>query len=158
MLWKCIPTCKACHNRAISTGYGKRFKWANIQEKSGNTSRHPTGIKDEGKGLETSITYRSGHVLQQTWQLPCCLVRAVPLSWYVLHALTAPPGLRPSGEAHAGNAMLLILVMLECETALCLSWAFDSPGSDISEMLSLHPVQKENSINLCCHADWSQNT
>lgn len=74
----------------------------------------------------------------------------MPLSWYVLHALSTPTGFDPSGESHAGNARLLILMMLECETAVCLSWAFVSLGSDISEILSLHLMQKEESRSLHC--------
>lgn len=115
-------------------------------------TRDPTGIKDEGKGLETSTTYCSGHVLQQTWQLPWCFVRAVPLSWDVLHALTAPPGFHPSGEAHARNAILLSPVMSEHETAV---WVFDSPGSDSSEMVSLHLVQRERVWAWAAMTDWN---
>lgn len=57
-----LPHARLVSNLVISTVYGKRFKWVNIQEKNEKESRHPTGILDEGKGSETSITYSSSHV------------------------------------------------------------------------------------------------
>lgn len=51
-----FPHTRLASHLVISTAYGKRFKWTNIQEKNRKASRHPTGIKDEEKGSETSIT------------------------------------------------------------------------------------------------------
>lgn len=150
-----FPRARLVSNLVISTVYGKRFKQANIQEKNGKTSRYPTGTEDYRKGSETSIAYSSSHVFQWIWQLPCCFLRAVHLSWYVLHALSTPTGFNPPGESHAGNAILVIFVMLECEAAVCLSWAFDSWGSSISEVLSSHLMQKEKSRSLHCSTGYS---
>ena len=60
-----FPHARLVSNLVISTAYGKRFKWTNIQEKNGKASRHPTEFKDEEKGSETSITYSSSHVFNK---------------------------------------------------------------------------------------------
>lgn len=83
-----------------------------MQKNNRKASRHPTGIKDEGKGLETNITYAASHVSEQTWQLPCCFVRAVPSPQRVLHALSTPTGVSPSGD--------LVQEMQPCWFSWCL--------------------------------------